>query len=122
MSSTALRRSAGRTGFPVMLAVVATHLVLRDRTWTHEWLWAIYQLGFVTVLLGPLVSGVAAWEGWRLSSAADSVATSVRPRRCAALAWKRPSAATVTTCCFAWRCTGKPPQVANAGLIYVFTN
>src|SRR5450432_2178551 len=80
-------RSAGRAAAPVMLAVVIAHLALRSRAWTHEWMWAYYQFGFVTVLLGPLLAGVAAWEGWRLSSSADLLTPSLRPRRAATQAW-----------------------------------
>lgn len=83
----ALRRSSAFVALPVMLALVATHLALRSRSWTHEWRWSIYQLGFVTILLGPLLAGVAAWEGWRLSGAADLLATSPRRVRAAAVAW-----------------------------------
>ena len=87
MTRLALRRSAGRLAAPVMLAVVAAHVLLRGRTWTHEWLWAVYQFGFVVILLGPLVAGIAAWEGWRLSTAGDLLATSLRPRQAAVQTW-----------------------------------
>lgn len=87
MTATLFWRSAGRFTAPVMLAVVAAHLFLRNRTWSHEWMWAVYQFGFVTILLGPLVAGVAAWEGWRLATAADLLTTSLRPRRAALQAW-----------------------------------
>ena len=87
MIGTALRRSVGRTAAPVMLAVVAAHVFLRGRTWTHEWMWAVYQFGFVVILLGPLVAGVAAWEGWRLSTAGDLLATSLRSRWAMVQAW-----------------------------------
>jgi hypothetical protein len=83
----ALRRSAGRAAVAVMLAIVAAHLVLRPQTWRHEWMWATYQYGFVTILLGPLVAGVAAWEGWRMASAADLLATSSRARSAALRTW-----------------------------------
>lgn len=51
---------------PAMVALVVLHVGLRERPWTHEWFWAIYQLGFVTVFLGPLCAGLGAWEGMRL--------------------------------------------------------
>lgn len=84
---TAFRRSVGRIAAPVMVAVVAAHLFLRSRTWTHEWMWAIYQFGFVTILLGPVLAGIAAWEGWRLSTSSDLLTTSLRPRRAAGMEW-----------------------------------
>ena len=87
MIRTALRRSAALPALPVLLAIVAAHIALRPRLWAHEWFWAIYQFNFVTILIGPLLAGVAAWEGWRCSAAADLLDTGAQPRRVAAVTW-----------------------------------
>jgi hypothetical protein len=80
-------RSAGRWALPLLAGLVLAHVLLRDRGWVHEWTWATYQYGFVTVLLGPLAAGVAAWEGTRLARARDLLVTGDRPLGCVALAW-----------------------------------
>ena len=87
MIRTALRRSAALPALPVLLAIVVAHIALRPRLWAHEWFWAIYQFNFVTILIGPLLAGVAAWEGWRCSAAADLLDTGAQPRRVAAVTW-----------------------------------
>jgi hypothetical protein len=81
-----VRRSAGLGAFPLMLALVVGHVLLRERSWVHEWTWAFVQLAFVTVLLGPFVAGVAAWEGRRLAMASALVDSSVRRGRATAAA------------------------------------
>ena len=35
-----VRRSAGLPALAVLLALVVAHVLVRDRAWTHEWLWA----------------------------------------------------------------------------------
>lgn len=62
-----VRRSIGLTTLVAMLGIVALHVLARERPWTHEWFWAIYQFNFVTVMLGPVVAGLGAWEGARFS-------------------------------------------------------
>ncbi len=79
MFSITLRRSVGRTAFPVFVAVLFAQLVFRSHQWVHEWTWAVYQHGFTTVLLGPIVAGVAAWEGRRLRAERDTLSTAIRP-------------------------------------------
>lgn len=77
-----LRHSVALTAVPAMVALVVLHVALRERPWTHEWFWAIYQLGFVTVFLGPLCAGLGAWEGTRLGrirSLPDSAGERWRP-------------------------------------------
>src|SRR5437016_7530665 len=73
-----VRRSAGLVAVPVLLAVLLAQVLLRSRSWTYEWTWAFYQLGFNTVLIGPVVAGIAAWEGSRLASASDAIGTAPR--------------------------------------------
>jgi len=73
-----LRRSAGLIAVPVLLAVLLAQVLFRSQTWTYEWTWAFYQLGFNTVLIGPIVAGIAAWEGSRLASASDAIGTAPR--------------------------------------------
>ncbi|HXF72449.1 MAG TPA: hypothetical protein VNO79_07570 [Actinomycetota bacterium] len=82
-----LRRSAGLAAFPAFLASVGLHVLARDRLWVHEWLWAVYQYHFVTVLLGPVAAGVAAWEGQRVARADDLSAAAGARLRAAAWAW-----------------------------------
>ncbi len=62
-----LRRSVGLAGMPALLTLAMLHIFGRARPWVHEWLWSIYQFNFVTVLVGPVVAGLAAWEGARLA-------------------------------------------------------
>ena len=50
-----LRRSAALRALPVLVAVSIGHVLARNQTWAHEWMWACYQYQFVTVLLGPLL-------------------------------------------------------------------
>jgi hypothetical protein len=87
IGATSIRRSVGLTAFPVLVALVVAHVLGRDRTWVHEWVWGLYQYGFVTVLLGPLVAGVAAWEGARLARARTLVRTADRAVGAVAVAW-----------------------------------
>lgn len=73
-----VRRSIGRPLAPALLAVVLLHIFARTRPWNHEWMWSVYQLNFVTVLLGPIGAGLGAWEGARLSSCRALVGSSNR--------------------------------------------
>jgi len=83
----ALRRSAALGALPVLLAVLLAQLAFRDRSWTYEWTWALFQQGFATVLAGPIIAGTAAWEGSRLAKAADTVGTAPRNWRLFASHW-----------------------------------
>jgi hypothetical protein len=82
-----VRRSAGLVALPVLLAVLIAQVVFRSRSWTYEWTWAFYQLGFNTVLIGPVVAGIAAWEGSRLASASDAIGTAPRNWRVFLVHW-----------------------------------
>jgi hypothetical protein len=82
-----LRRSAGLIAVPVLLAVLLAQVLFRSQSWTYEWTWAFYQLGFNTVLIGPIVAGIAAWEGSRLASAADAIGTAPRNWRVFVAHW-----------------------------------
>ncbi len=85
--ATAVRRSAALPALPVLAALVVANVLARDRTWTHEWVWAHYQYGFVTVLLGPLAAGVAAWDGARLARSRALLGTADRTLGALAAAW-----------------------------------
>lgn len=82
-----LRTSIGRIAAPALLLVVAADVALRGHPWRWEWNWAIYQLGFVTVFLGPLAAGLGAWEGRDLARQAPLVDASGARRRVLGLAW-----------------------------------
>lgn len=72
------RRSFGLALLPAMMGIVLLHIFARERPWTHEWFWAVYQLNFVTVMLGPIVAGIGAWEGVRFSRSRGLLSTSNR--------------------------------------------
>ncbi|MFJ7153506.1 hypothetical protein ACIQUQ_01065 [Streptomyces sp. NPDC101118] len=82
-----LRRSAGRTAAPFFLLLVVLNTVLRSMAWKHEPMWAVYQYNFTVMLLGPLLAGVAGWEGYRLSRAETFLAAHHRPFTVLASAW-----------------------------------
>ncbi|MFJ6936682.1 hypothetical protein [Streptomyces sp. NPDC101132] len=82
-----LNRSAGRTAAPFFLLLVVLNTVLRSMTWKHEPMWAVYQYNFSVMLLGPLLAGVAGWEGYRLSRAETFLAAHHRPLTVLATAW-----------------------------------
>jgi hypothetical protein len=84
---TSTRRSVGLVALPVLVALVVANVLGRDRTWVHEWVWALYQFGFVTVLLGPIVAGVGAWEGARLARSRRLLRTSDRTLAAVGTAW-----------------------------------
>lgn len=50
-------------------------------------MWAVYQYNFTVMLLGPLLAGVAAWEGHRLSRADAFLSAHHRPLAMLAAAW-----------------------------------
>ncbi|MEU6209498.1 hypothetical protein ABZ891_06250 [Streptomyces sp. NPDC047023] len=82
-----LRRSLGRTAFPFLLVLVVLNTLLRPMGWRYEPMWAVYQYNFTVMLLGPLLAGVAAWEGHRLSRAAPFLSAHHRPLTMLAGAW-----------------------------------
>jgi hypothetical protein len=82
-----IRRSVGLVALPAMLTLVVANVLGRSRGWVHEWVWAHYQYGFVTVLLGPMVAGVAGWEGARLSRSRELIATTDRTLAAVTVAW-----------------------------------
>lgn len=82
-----LRRSAGRTLFPILAILVLANTLLRSLSWRYEWLWAAYQYNFTVMLLGPLFAGIAAWEGYRLSRSHDFLITHQRTTRLLAATW-----------------------------------
>ncbi|MGW0602158.1 hypothetical protein ACWD11_34285 [Streptomyces sp. NPDC002776] len=73
------RRSLGRTAFPAFLALAVLNTLLRSMTWRHEWMWAVYQYNFTVMLLGPLLAGIAGWEGYRLAKAQEFLLSHRRP-------------------------------------------
>ncbi|MFB8125730.1 hypothetical protein ACFVG1_24895 [Streptomyces bacillaris] len=82
-----LRRSAGRTLFPVLLVLVLANTLLRSMSWRYEWMWAAYQYNFTVMLLGPLFAGIAAWEGYRLSRSHEFLLSHQRTVRILAASW-----------------------------------
>ncbi|MFE2326633.1 hypothetical protein ACFXD5_22325 [Streptomyces sp. NPDC059385] len=82
-----MRRSLGLTAFPFFLLLVVLNTLLRPMPWRHEPMWAVYQYNFTVMLLGPLLAGVAAWEGHRLSRADAFLSAHHRPLAMLAAAW-----------------------------------
>lgn len=82
-----LRRSVGLPAIPAVALVIVANVALRGRPWVHEWFWAFFNYHFVTVFLGPLAAGLGAWEGARLTPAADLLASSGGQRRALRAAW-----------------------------------
>ncbi|MFJ3724972.1 hypothetical protein ACIPYQ_20730 [Streptomyces sp. NPDC090045] len=82
-----MRRSLGRTAFPFFLLLVVLNTLLRPMAWRYEPMWAVYQYNFTVMLLGPLLAGVAAWEGHRLSRADAFLSAHHRPLAMLAAAW-----------------------------------
>ena len=68
------RRSFGAAAAPGFAALIVVNVAARGTVWKHEWLWAFYQYHFVTVLLGPIAAGAAAWAGRQWSVTAPMVA------------------------------------------------
>lgn len=56
-----LRRSSGRFAFPAFLAVVLVVAFSRD-SWWWEWDWALSWVSGSTIVLAPLLAGVAAYD------------------------------------------------------------
>lgn len=78
MMRTMVRRSVALAGFPVFLGIIGFQIWGRGQSWSHEWLWAIYNFHFVVVLLGPIGAGFGAWEGVRIAGSRDVVGSSPR--------------------------------------------
>lgn len=76
-----VRRSLAVPAFPAFVLVVAAQLWLRPRPWVHEWYWTIDVHNFTTILLAPLVAGIAAWAGAEWSATADWAASLGRSMR-----------------------------------------
>lgn len=83
----AMRRSIGGRALPALLVLLGLHIFARARPWTHEWLWAVFQFHFSTVLLGPAAAGLAAWEGFRIQRTEDLLESSGRAGRAIVLSW-----------------------------------
>jgi len=83
--SAALRRSVALPLFLLLVAIEVSQIAFRTHDWLHEWLWAVYQMGFTTVLSAPVAAGMSAWEGGRLNGSRDIIATSPRNHRPLAL-------------------------------------
>ena len=54
---------------PGLAALLVLNTVVRGHPWDHEWGWAFYQAGFVTVFLGPLCAGIGTWDGANIEMA-----------------------------------------------------
>ena len=64
---------------PVVAVVLVLHFALRDRGWRREWLWAFDLMAFSVMLTGPVLAGVAAWEGARWARCKTMLAVAERP-------------------------------------------
>jgi hypothetical protein len=73
---TVLRRSVACSALAAFVLLTCLHLTLRPRPWIHEWYWTVDAYHFVTILLAPLVAGIAAWDGARWAGGTDTVVTS----------------------------------------------
>jgi hypothetical protein len=71
---------------PAVALLIVANVMLRDRDWVHEWFWAYFNFHFVSVFLGPLAAGLAAWEGARFSRAGDYLTSADGVRRALAAA------------------------------------
>lgn len=80
-------RSIGCRAFPAMVILIAINVLARDKVWAHEWLWGIYNYHFVIILLGPLVAGLAAWEGYQQSKSKDIIDSTGRSLSAAIGSW-----------------------------------
>ncbi len=78
----AIRRNLVRGPWPVILvvlgAILAAHVLLRPTWWRYEWFWAWYQYQFSTILVGPVVAGIASVWGASWSKARGSIEPSGR--------------------------------------------
>ncbi|GAA5705914.1 hypothetical protein AQJ43_36785 [Streptomyces avermitilis] len=82
-----MHRSLGRTAFPAFVVLILLNTLLRSMAWRHEWMWAVYQYNFTVMLLGPLLAGVAGWEGYRLARARSFLTSHQRPVAMLSAAW-----------------------------------
>jgi hypothetical protein len=71
-------RSSALIALPAVTIVLALHFALREHGWRREWLWAFDLLAFSIMLSGPVIAGVAAWEGVRWSPCRAVVAAADR--------------------------------------------
>ncbi len=60
---TVTRRGPGPAAAALSVVVCILHVALRSTWWRYEWTWAWYQYHFGTLLLGPIVSGIAYYWG-----------------------------------------------------------
>lgn len=76
-----LRRSPLLTAFPVMIALDLLVLFGRSRYWIGVWPEASVAAQVVTLFLGPVLSGVSAWQAGRSSRAGmpETVLAAARP-------------------------------------------
>lgn len=95
ISGTILRRSVALAAIPAFALVVITHLALRSDRWVREWYWTIDSFNFVTILLAPLVAGVATWDGANWAPTADAARSTGHVGRVVFWAWV-PSAVLAT--------------------------
>ncbi|MER6057427.1 hypothetical protein [Streptomyces albidoflavus] len=87
LASLMLRRSLAWKALPAFLILVVLNTLLRPLSWRHEPMWAVYQYNFTVMLLGPLVAGVAGWEGYRISRSSDFLSGHHRPIALLASTW-----------------------------------
>lgn len=71
-------RGPGPAAGVLTLVVCVLHVVLRSTWWRYEWTWAWYQFHFGTLLLGPVVSGIAYLAGASWHPARPLLATGSR--------------------------------------------
>ncbi len=76
-----LRRSPLLTAFPVVIALDLLVLFGRSRYWIGVWPEASVAVQVVTLFLGPVLSGVSAWQAGRSSRAGmpETVLAAARP-------------------------------------------
>lgn len=87
VSSLHLRTTAALPLIPGIAALLVVNTVLRGHPWDHEWGWAIYQAGFVSVFLGPLCAGIGVWDGTQLARSHAVIDASGRPAAARTAAW-----------------------------------
>jgi ABC-2 type transport system ATP-binding protein len=72
------RARAVQVALPVLAIILVLHFAMRDHGWRREWMWAFDLLAFSVMLTGPVVAGLAAWEGARWASTRSLVAVGQR--------------------------------------------
>ena len=82
-----VRSSAVLPLTPGIIALLILYTVMRGHPWDHEWGWAIYQAGFVTVFLGPLCAGIGVWDGTQLAKSRPTIESSGRPGAARGATW-----------------------------------